>query len=177
MPAANSNSSVFELKSSVLEMVAELTIVAEVELIPSDVSVQTLDGGRLSTTEAASATDSKIITINDELAAGRRLIVTVKAFDYERLPISRPDVQIRMILFIGDSHNRARKGATNLLYLTANEYRAELPATWVQDAGSYDLSITSSTRSVTLRFTVVSSSKQNLYIALGISSVRTPVST
>jgi hypothetical protein len=177
MPAADSSSAVFELKSSVLEMVAELTIVAEVELIPSDVSVQTLDGGRLSTTEAASATDSKIITINDELAVGRRLIVTVKAFDYERLPISRPDVQVGMILLIGDSHNRAWKGATNLLYLTANEYRAELPATWVQDAGSYDLSITSSTRSVTLRFTVVSSSKQNLYIALGISSVRTPVWT
>jgi hypothetical protein len=58
MPAADSSSAVFELKSSVLEMVAELTIVAEVELIPSDVSVQTLDGGRLSTTEAAAATES-----------------------------------------------------------------------------------------------------------------------
>ena len=88
MPAADSSSAVFELKSSVLEMVAELTIVAEVELIPSDVLVQTFDGSRLSTTGVAAATDSKIVTITDEVAAGSKLIVTVKAFDYERLPIS-----------------------------------------------------------------------------------------
>jgi hypothetical protein len=168
MPAADSSSAVFELKSSVLEMVAELTIVAEVELIPSDVLVQTLDGSRLSTTGAAAAPDSKIMTITDEVAAGSKLIVTVKAFDYERLLISRPGMQIGMNLSMGG----VWKGAANLLYLTANEYRAEVPA--MQDAGSYDLIISSSTGSVTLRFTV-SSSKQALYIALGISSVRTPV--
>jgi hypothetical protein len=134
------------------------------------VLVQTLDGGRLSTTGAAAATDSKIVTLTDEVAAGSKLIVTVKAFDYERLPISRPGVQIGMNLSMGG----VWKGAANLLYSTANEYRAEVPATWVQDAGSYDLSISSSTGSVTLRFTV-SGSKQALYIALGISSVRSPV--
>ena len=47
----------------------------------------------------------------------------------------------------------------------------------MQDAGSYDLIVSSSdTPSVTLRFTV-SSSKQALYIAAGISSVRTPIWT
>jgi hypothetical protein len=133
--------------------------------------VQTLDGGRLSITEAAAATDSTIFAVTDEVAAGSKLIVTVKAFDYERLPISRPGVQIGMNLSMGG----VWKGAANLLYLTANEYRAEVPA--MQDAGSYDLIISSSnTRSVILRFTV-SSSKQALYIALGISSVRTPVWT
>ena len=65
------------------------------------------------------------------------------------------------------------QGAANLLYLTANEYRAEMPA--ALDEGSYDLIVSSSTGSVTLRFTV-SSSKQALYIALGISSVRMPAS-
>ena len=164
VPSADSSSAVFELKSSVLEMVAELTIVAEVELIPSDVLVQTFDGGRLSTTGAAAATDSKIFAVTDEVAAGSKLIVTVKAFDYERLPISRPGVQIGMNLSMGG----VWKGAANLLYLTANEYRAEVPA--MQDAGSYDLIVSSSTRSVTLRFTV-SGSKQALYIAAGISSV------
>jgi hypothetical protein len=168
MPAANSSSSVFERGSSALEMVAELTIVAEVELVPSDVSVQTLDGGRLSI-GAAAATErrSEIFVITDEVAVGSKLIVSVKAFDYERLPISRPGLQIGMNLSMGG----VWKGAANLLYLTANEYRAEVPAT--QDAGSYDLIISSRTGSVTLRFTV-SSSKQALYIALGITSVRTP---
>ncbi len=167
MPAANSSSSVFERGSSVLEMVAELTIVAEVELVPLDVSVQTPDGGRLSI-GAAAATEgrSEIFAITDEVAAGSKLIVTVKAFDYERLPVSRPDVQIGMNLSMGG----VWKGAANLLYLTANEYRAEVPA--MQDAGSYDLIVSSSdTPGVTLRFTV-SSSKQALYIAAGISSVR-----
>ena len=86
------------------------------------------------------------------------------------LPIPRPGLQIGMNLSMGG----VSKGAANLLYLTANEYRAEVPAT--QDAGSYDLVISSSnnTRSVMLRITV-SSSKQALYIALGISSVLTPV--
>jgi hypothetical protein len=172
MLAANSSSSVFERGSSALQMVAELTIVAEVELVPSDVSVQTLDGGRPST-DAAAATErrSEIFAITDEVAAGSKLIVTVKAFDYERLPISRPGVQIGMNLSMGG----VWKGAANLLYLTANEYRAEVPA--MQDAGSYDLIISSSTGTVSLRFTVASSSKQNLYIALGIGSVRTPVWT
>jgi hypothetical protein len=102
------------------------------------------------------------------VAAGSKLIVTVKAFDYERLPISRPGVQIGMNLSMGG----VWKGAANLLYLTANEYRAEVPA--IQDAGSYDVIISSSTGSVTLRFTV-SSSKQALYIALGISTVSMPI--
>jgi hypothetical protein len=39
MPSANSSSSVFVRASSVLEMVAELTIAAKVELVPSDVPV------------------------------------------------------------------------------------------------------------------------------------------
>jgi hypothetical protein len=166
MPAANLSRSVFERGSSVLEMVAELTIVAEVELIPSDVSVQTFDGGQLSIGAAAAAERrSEIFVITDEVAAGSKLTVTVKAFDYERLPISRPDVQIGMNLSMGG----VLKGAANLFYLTANEYRAEVPA--MQDAGSYDLIISGSTGSLTLRFTV-SSSKQALYIAAGISSVR-----
>ena len=107
------------------------------------------------------------------MAAGSKLIVTVKAFDYERLPISRPGVQIGMNLSMGG----VWKGAANLLYLSANEYRAEVPATWMEDAGSYhleiaNLEIASGARSfVTLHFTV-SSSKSSLYIALGISSVR-----
>ena len=91
-------------------MLAALTIVSEVELIPSDVSVQTLDGGRLSI-GAAAATErrSEIVAISDEVAAGSKLIVTVKAFDYERLPISRPGVQIGMSLSMGG----VWKGAAN----------------------------------------------------------------
>jgi hypothetical protein len=174
MPAAGSSSSVFERGSSVLEMVAELTIVADVELIPSDVTVRTPDGGTLST-GAAVPTGSlvTVITIDDEVAAGSKLTVTVRAFDCDRLPVFRPDAQIAMSLFMGD--NRVWKGATKLIYLATNEFRAEVPATWVEDAGSYDLNITSSSGGVTLRFTV-SSSKQALYIALGISSVRMPES-
>ena len=64
------------------------------------------------------------------------------------------------------------KGAANLLDVTANENRAEVPA--MQDAASYDVISSSSAGSGTLRFTV-SSSKQALYIAARISSVRKPV--
>jgi hypothetical protein len=175
MPAASPGSSVFELQSSVLEIAAELTIVAEVELVPSDVSVQTLDGTRLSSgsalvTESRSASEISV-TITDEVATGSKLVVTVKAFDYERLPIARPDVQIAMSLFIL-GENPVLKGEANLLPLTANEYRAELPPSWIQDAGSYDLNIASSTGMVTLRFTVSSNKQRELYVALGISSVR-----
>jgi hypothetical protein len=174
MPAADSSSSVFEQKSSVLEMVAELRIVAEVELIPSDLTVQILGGGTLHTGTGAATGSSYVVTIDEEVPAGSKLIVTVKAFDYARLPISRPDARISMNLYMNLSMDGVWKGAANLLYVTANEYRAEVPA--IQDAGSYELIISSITGSVTLRFTV-SSSKQALYIALGISSVRTPVST
>jgi hypothetical protein len=168
MPAAGSNDAVFERESSVLQMVVELTIVAEVELILSDVVVQTLDGGTLSTGASTATSNLDIVTV-DAVAAGSKLVVTVKAFDYERLPISRPDLRIVATLVMGE--NRVWQGVTNLMFLSANEYRAEVPATWVQDAGSYDLNVSSSTSSVELRFSV-SSSKQSVYIALGISSVK-----
>jgi hypothetical protein len=145
---------VFEQGSNELAMIVELSIISDVSLELKDVTVQTADASALGA--------------GGEVAVGSKLIVTVVAFDYERLPISRRDLQIGMNLSMGG----VWKGAANLLYLTANEYRAEVPA--IPDAGSYDLIISSSTGSVTLRFTV-SGSKQALYIALGISSVRTPV--
>jgi hypothetical protein len=68
------------------------------------------------------------------------------------------------------------KGKTSLVFWADNRYRAEVPATWMEMAGSYHLKIASGASSfVTLHFKIVSSSKQAFYIALGISSVRTPV--
>jgi hypothetical protein len=168
MPAANSSSSVFERGSRVLEMVAELTIVAEVELVPSDVSVQTLDGGRLSI-GAAAATEgrSEIFVITDEVAVGSTLIVTVKAFDYERLPISRPGVQIGMNLSMGG----VWKGAANLLYLTANEYRAGITGSGILDPGSYVILVSSAGSHFAIRFEAVQQDPKLIYLAAGLSAV------
>jgi hypothetical protein len=146
--------SVFEQGSNELTMVAELSIVADIDLHASDLIVR--------------SADASVLGAGDELAAGSKLLVTVKAFDFEYFPISRPGLQIKMSLFMGDKD--VLKGETNLLFLTANEYRAELPAAWVQDAGLYHLNVSSSTGDVAFSFSVVSGN-QSLFIALGISSV------
>jgi hypothetical protein len=139
-------------------MAAELWIVADVSLEQDDATVQTADGS--------------VLGVEAEVPAGSKLTVTVSAFDYERLPISRPGLQIAMRLTMGDTTKPLFKGAASLVHLAGNKYRAEVPGTWLVDAGSYHLAITSSTNSgATLKFTV-SSSRQSLYIALGISSVR-----
>ena len=157
MPTAGPNSSVFERETSVLNMVAELTIVAEVDLTPSDLTVQTLDGGILRSGAAVAIESS--------------LTVTIEAFDFERLAVSRPGLQITVRLFTDDD-SKTLKGVANLFFHGENRYRAELPGSWLQDAGSYILNVsTAGTDLETLRFDVTNS-KLSLYIAAAISSVR-----
>jgi hypothetical protein len=155
MPSANRDQ-VFEQGSNELAMIVELSIISDVSLELKDVTVQTADASALGA--------------GGEVAVGSKLIVTVVAFDYERLPISRRDLQIEMSLeMMGDT--QVFKGNTKLAFWADNKYRAEVPPTWIEVAGSYHIKIASASSNVTLHFTV-SSSKQSLYIALGISSVR-----
>jgi hypothetical protein len=156
MPTAGSNRSVFEKESSVLHMVAELTVVAEVDLLPSDLTVQLLDGSILST--------GALVTTESSL------MVTIVAFDFERLAVSRPGLQITVSLFTDDD-SKTLKGVATLFFHRDNRYRGEVPGSWLQDAGRYVLAVGNSSDFVTLRFDVTNS-KLSLYLAAGIGSVR-----
>jgi hypothetical protein len=74
-----------------------------------------------------------------------------------------------MVLTMGES--RVIMGETKLLAMSDNEYRAELPGTWVESADIYNLTVSCGASYVPFHFTV-SSSNRNLYVALGVSSVR-----
>jgi hypothetical protein len=101
------------------------------------------------------------------VVAGDTLVVSATAFDYERLAIPRPGLQL-MVRLTGVKGLRL----SEMQYMDGNLYRFEVPSSWVEDAGSYSLNISSDLASaVEIRFTV-SSASQNAYIALGIAAVR-----
>jgi hypothetical protein len=138
----------FENGTGSLEVVVEVAIEAAASLTEADVRVQTKDGENL-------AQSSKV-------SAGDTLAVTASAFDYERLKISRPALQILAELSTG-----TRNETVPLQHLDGNTYRAELPGSWLEVPGDYILRI----HGVEFRFSVTQPN-QNLYVAAGIGAVR-----
>jgi hypothetical protein len=142
----------FENGTSSLELVVEVTIEAAVSLTKSDVRVQTKGG-------EAVAEGSKVVV-------GDALTVTASAFDYERLPIARKSLQIAAELSSG-----ARNHSVLVQHLDGEEYRVELPSTWIDEPGEYTLRVDG----VEMHFTVTQAS-ESLYVAAGIAAVRTRLS-
>jgi hypothetical protein len=169
IPTAGSKS-VFEREAGLLTMPVELTIVAEIDIGASELRIQTDDGSML--------LDNKIDMLPNapeiEVTAEAKLTVTLKTFDYEQLPILRPSLRIEMELFMDGANGQTPKGAANLLFLSGNYYRVEVPGKWLKDAGKYTLKITGGNGAVNTVAVhlIVSSNQLQLYIALGISSVR-----
>jgi hypothetical protein len=101
-----------------------------------------------------------------ELVVGDGLTVTASAFDYERLQICRPELQMPIAFsqLSGEGNH-----TVPMQHQYSNMYRAELPSAWMDQPGRYTLLIDGG--AVTLRL-VVTRSNQNVYVAAGIGGVR-----
>jgi hypothetical protein len=144
--------SVFENASHVLEMQVELSISAEAYLLDSDVEVRT--------------SSADMVTGGGVVIAGDTLKVTVNTFDCERVPISRPGLQIVLSLRGGTTGTR-----TDLHHQQGHIYEADVPSSWIEDAGSYTLWVNSTAgEPVRLDFKVTKTNSQ-LYIGIGIVGI------
>jgi hypothetical protein len=147
-------SDLFENGTQLSVIDVEVTVSATPCLTSADVLVQTSSG--------------ETLREGGEVTAGDTLTIVVSAFDFMRLPISRPALQITGFLL----ESRGALKTIQLQHRQSNAYRGEVPSSWIDNDGEYSLGIgTNDTSVAELRFVVVTSS-QSLYIGIGIASVR-----
>jgi uncharacterized protein with PQ loop repeat len=151
MPSAG-RTQVFEQGSDELMMAVEVTIEAAVVVTKEDVRVVDREGNSVSD--------------GGEVVIGRALSVTVTAFDFERLPIRRTALQIGVQLsqLSGSSNN-----TLPMQHQDGNTYQAEVPSSWISKPGPYTLWIDGG--AIEIHFVVAESSKNQLYLAAGLSGV------
>jgi hypothetical protein len=159
-------SELFENGTQALHLDVELTIVAVAYLAPSDVLVQNSVGDVL--------TDGAVV------AAGDTLTLSTRTFDCERLPIARSGA--RVVVSLGLAAETKLSRSLEMQYRADNRYQAEIPSAWIETPARYVLHVQADGGSgladapvvVTLE---VRKDQTQLYIAIGIGSVRCHLST
>jgi hypothetical protein len=116
-------STLFMGGSSTLVMDVELEVIAAAYITHEDVVLL--------------RADKQMFAVSEPLSAGQPLTVTVKTLDFERRPIPRPGQRIDLTL----STDRSMTMNMTMLYDSSNSYQAEVPGSWLQEAGSYTLQI------------------------------------
>jgi hypothetical protein len=144
----------FENGTSSLELVVEVTIVAEVSLPHSEVVVRTAE--------------QDIVGDGGSVTAGSSLSVRVNAMDFEGLAITRPDLRITMSLSTSDARFAKR---ASLLFVSGSTYGGEIPGSWVPDPGNFGLSLSGTDSEFGIHFEVVQQDRKVIYLATGLSAV------
>jgi hypothetical protein len=109
----------------------------------------------------------------EAIDAGDTLVLTARAFDFKGLAIASPTLDIRIELWKGENGARDRKNITkeSMKFVRDNLYYREISSSWLADAGSYTLSITSDDGDpIIYRFAAVED-PLSLYVAIGLASV------
>jgi hypothetical protein len=141
----------FQNSTDRIEMQVEFEIKAEPYLRESDVGVRT--------------SSMEMVAVNSEVIAGDTLKVTVNVLDCERMPISRPGLQIVLSLTGGK-----RTDPVPLGHRGSNVYDADIANSWIEDAGPYTLWVNSTNSSVRVAFQVTKANTQ-AYVGLGIGGM------
>jgi len=141
----------FQNSTDRIEMQVEFEIKAEPYLGESDVSVRT--------------SSMDMVAVNSEVIAGDTLEVTVNVLDCERMPISRPGLQIVLSLTGGK-----RTDPVPLGHRGNNVYDADMPNSWIEDAGSYTLWVNSTNSAVRVDFQATKANTK-AYVGLGIGGM------
>jgi hypothetical protein len=116
---STASNSVFVKGAEVQTITVHLTIKAVPYINASDVTLTSFSSGRN-------------VRPGEPIAAGDRLTVAVKAFDADRLPISRTDLQLKLTLTGTLNGNHTALLELDSLSPGNNVYTATIPETWLQ---------------------------------------------